>query len=183
MWRDASTFKVTVLDAAGAGEGPKVNASGEGALVTVMGVLHNAPGTSPRSEASYRMRVGNFGQSGETPKLLRFFARDHDNANASYDSGDQLVVQFDMATNRGACLTEVVSYDNLPYCARRAAGGSEYVDSLLTLSSPMGANYSGVWEDSSTFVLTVVQSLPGAEHAPRPYDTVLKLSELSLIHI
>ena len=177
VWRDASTFKVTVLDAAGAGEGPKVNASGEGALVTVMGVLHNAPGTSPRSEASYRMRVGNFGQSGETPKLLRFFARDHDNANASYDSGDQLVVQFDMATNRGACLTEVVSYDNLPYCARRAAGGSEYVDSLLTLSSPMGANYSGVWEDSSTFVLTVVQSLPGAEHAPRPYDTVLKLSE------
>jgi hypothetical protein len=57
----------------------------------------------------------------------------------------------------------------------RSAGGVVYVDSLLQMSSPIGANYSGAWEDGSTFVITVTDPLPDAEHAPRPYDTVLKI--------
>ena len=77
--------------------------------------------------------------------------------------------------SRGACLQPAISTDNLPYCARRASGSEEYVDSLLTLSAPIGANYTGEWDDGSTFVVTVTVPFPDAEYAPRPFDTMLKI--------
>ena len=174
VWSDASTFVVTVLDPTGAAEGPQVNET-SGAVVSVAGRLQNAPRTSALSAASYRMRVGDFGDADASPSLLRFFARDHDNANASYDAGDQLVVQFDRAVKPGACLEHSISVDNLPVCARWPSGGVEMVDALITLSSPIGANYSGEWQDASTLVVTVTQPWPNPEHAPRPYDTVLRI--------
>ena len=174
VWVTPDTFVITVLDPTGAGEGPRVNKT-SGAVLSVASWLHNAPGTSPRSYAEYRIAVGDFGRSESSPRLLRFFARDHDNANASYDAGDQLVMQFDMNVNRGRCLYETTTFDNLPTCARRASGGTDYVDSLLSVSASIGANYSGAWEDGSTFVVTVVDPLPDEEHAPRPFDTVLRI--------
>ena len=180
VWTDDSTFEITILDASGAGGGPPVGKD-DGAVLSVAARLFNAPMTSGESDSSFRLALGNFGRSGATPSLLRFFARDHDNANSSYDAGDQLVVQFDMNVNRGACQQHVISVDNLPICARRASGGMALVDSLLSVSATIGANYSGEWEDGSTFVVTVVTPLPDAEHAPRPYDTVLSIPESARI--
>ena len=177
-WLDESVFVVTILDPTGAGAGPPVGgggATGGGALVSVAGRLYNAPRTSRESGSAMRLSSGDFGRSGQTPQLSAFYARDVDNANASYDAGDQLVVQFDMGVNRGACLRTAISVDNLPICAQRRSGGVSYVDSLLSVSATIGANYSGVWEDASTFVVTVVEPLPDAEHAPRPFDTLLRI--------
>ena len=175
VWRDTSTFEVTILNATGAGEGPNINATA-GTLVAVAGTLRNAAGTSPPSESDYTMHVGDFGRDAQSPRVLRFFVRDHDNANASYDVGDQLVVQFDIAVNRGACQQAAISFDNLPICARRASGGRAYVDSLFSVTASIGANYSGTWDDASTFVVTVIDPLPDPEHAPRPFDTVLSIT-------
>ena len=115
---------------------------------------------------------GSFGALG-APKLVSFFGRDTDNLNSSYDAGDQLVLHFDMAINQATCMSWTTSVDNLPVCARRASGGRDYVDSLFQLTASLGTNYSGAWEDQSTFVITVVDSPPAL--APRPYDTVLRI--------
>ena len=174
IWRDDSTFVVTILDATGAGDGPQINST-SGALVSIAGELRNAPRTSAPSSSSHRMQSGGFGDSTASPKLLSFYARDVDNANASYDVGDQLVVQFDRAVWPGACLEYSTSVDNLPICARWPSGGTDMVDALILVSSPLGANYSGAWADASTLVVTVTEALPDPEYAPRPYDTVIQI--------
>ena len=175
VWLDPSTFLITILDPSGASGGPRINATA-GAVVSVNGTLRNAPGTSEPSRAAYVMSVGDYGRSSDAPRLLRFFARDRDNANTSYDVGDELIVQFDMSVNHGACLEPAMTTDNLPTCMRRASGNEGYVDSLFSMSAPIGANYTGGWADGSTFVVTVTKPFPDAEHAPRPYDTVLKIA-------
>ena len=178
-WLDTSTFVVTILDPTGGGTGPRVGGSSGavvGALVTVAGRLQNAPRTSEFSSASYRLSVGNFGANETVPTLLRFFIRDRDNANASYDALDEMVIQFDRAVLPGRCLQQALSVNNLPICAQRRSGGREYVDSLISVSAPLGAQYSGAWSDGSTFVVTVTEPYPDPEHAPRPYDTVLRIA-------
>ena len=178
-WLDTSTFVVTILDPTGGGTGPRVGGSSGavvGALVTVAGRLQNAPRTSEFSSASYRLSVGNFGANETAPTLLRFFIRDRDNANASYDALDEMVIQFDRAVLPGRCLQQALSVNNLPICAQRRSGGREYVDSLISVSAPLGAQYSGAWSDGSTFVVTVTEPYPDPEHAPRPYDTVLRIA-------
>lgn len=60
-------------------------------------------------------------------------------------------------------------------CRRRASGGVDYVDSLVSLSAPLGINYTGVWADASTLVVTVLA--PHKDVSPRRYDTILSIPE------
>ena len=98
-WRDASTFVVTVLDASGAGDGPRVNGT-SGALVSIASQLYNSPRTSSPSSSSYRMQSGDFGDAAASPSLRAFYVADSDNSNSSYDAGDEILVQFDRAAVR-----------------------------------------------------------------------------------
>ena len=129
------------------------------------GELRNAPRTSRAvTGASITLGDGSFGEL-RAPRLLHFYGRDADNLNASYDVGDQVVLQFDMAVSAANCTRWDVSVDNYRYCARRPEGGMAYVDSLFTLTGALGANYSGAWEDGSTFVITTIDPPPAL--APR----------------
>ena len=70
-----------------------------------------------------------------------------------------------MAVSAANCTRWDVSVDNYRYCARRPEGGMAYVDSLFTLTGALGANYSGAWEDGSSFVITTIHPPPAL--APR----------------
>ena len=66
-------------------------------------------------------------------------ADDPDAGDASYGVGDSLTITLTARTNRGAY-----------------AGGKDFVDSLFSMVPPLGADYSGGWEDGSVFVITVL---------------------------
>lgn len=66
-------------------------------------------------------------------------ADDPDAGDASYGVGDTLTITLTARTNRGAY-----------------AGGKDFVDSLFSMVPPLGADYSGGWEDGSVFVITVL---------------------------
>ena len=136
------------------------------------GQLRNRPGTSSLAYGEHTLSVGNWGEV-RAPRLLRFFARDADNLNASCDTGDELIVQFDMAVNRGECIEWSLSTDNLPVCARRPSGGAAFVDSLFGVTALLGSNYSGAWIDGSTFAITITDA--PRELAPAPFNTLLKV--------
>ena len=171
-WSDRSTFLVTILDPTGASPGgPPINET-SGAVISVAGQLRNRPGTSSLAYGEHTLSVGNWGEV-RAPRLLRFFARDADNLNASCDTGDELIVQFDMAVNRGECMEWSLSTDNLPVCARRPSGGAAFVDSLFGVTALLGTNYSGAWTDGSTFAITITDA--PRELAPAPFNTLLKV--------
>ena len=65
-------------------------------------------------------------------------ADDPDAGDTSYGVGDTLTVTLTARTNRGA-------YE----------GGKGFVDSLFSMEPPLGADYSGGWDDGSVFVITV----------------------------
>ena len=179
QWTDASTLVITAIDVTGAVP-PTVNET-SGTLITVTGQMRNMPGTSGLVSDSIRLGEGTLGEL-RAPRLAGFYGRDVDNLNASYDEGDQIVVQFDMAVNKANCSEWAVSVDNYRYCAKRPEGGADFVDSLFQVTASLGANYSGAWEDASTFVITVIEPPPAQVRdveftslAPRPYDTVLAI--------
>ena len=163
---------MTILDPTGASPGgPPINET-SGAVISVAGQLRNRPGTSSLAYGEHTLSVGNWGEV-RAPRLLRFFARDADNLNASCDTGDELIVQFDMAVNRGECIEWSLSTDNLPVCARRPSGGAAFVDSLFGVTALLGTNYSGAWTDGSTFAITITDA--PRELAPAPFNTLLKV--------
>ena len=173
-WRDASTFVVTVLDASGAGDGPRVNGT-SGALVSIASQLYNSPRTSSPSSSSYRMQSGDFGDAAASRRACALSTwptpttATRLTTRATRSSCSSTAPSLRRAVSRPRPrLTTAPS-------ARRASGGVEFVDSLVTLSSPIGANYSGGWRDASSLVITVLEPYPRAEHAPRPYDTVLRV--------
>jgi len=83
---------------------------------------------------------GNFG-SAAPPKLVRFDALNSapTGIHTQIEDGDRFRIQFDRPTDRSEAL-----------------GNMRYVDSLFTFSHPLGADYSGAWVDSSTFVVSVL---------------------------
>ena len=73
---------MTILDPTGASPGgPPINET-SGAVISVAGQLRNRPGTSSLAYGEHTLSVGNWGEV-RAPRLLRFFARDADNLNAS----------------------------------------------------------------------------------------------------
>ena len=75
--------------------------------------------------------------------VLSAVADDADHADSDFNAGDTVTLTLDRATNRGGGPWE---------------GGKAFVDTLLRFDHAMGADYSGVWRDASTFVFTAIDT-------------------------
>ena len=77
------------------------------------------------------------------PELVAFEAHDPDNADTIWSDGDQLLLRFDMPTDRG-----------------RNAGGKAFADNLLVFSDELGVDYSAAWSDASTLRVVALAEHP-----------------------
>ena len=137
-WRDDSTFVITVLNASESA--PQLGVTN--VMITNTSELRNRASTSPVSEGIGVELDGHFGTS--QPVLTGFTVR---GAARAYGAGDVYVVGFDRTTDLGG-----------------TRGGKRYVDSLFEFSQPVGLDYSGAWQDDSTFHVVVLDA--GSPSAP-----------------
>lgn len=94
---------------------------------------------------------GNFGAV-LTPKLNTFVARDEDNGDEVLSIGDTLTLGFDVASDRGGEPLKFYPSDPANRILRQG------VDRLFIFSDAIGTDYSGVWSDPSTLVLTITNA-------------------------
>ncbi|HSA98338.1 MAG TPA: hypothetical protein VLF17_04595 [Candidatus Nitrosotenuis sp.] len=111
--------------------------------VNVAGNLKNAAGTSLPSDSQSSVLAGNFGTRAG-PSILSIKAEDSANDDSIYNADDAITVTFSEPTNQPSVATKA----NL--------------NSLFTFSQVLGANYTGVWVNPFTLVITVKNST-GAE--------------------
>ena len=161
-WRDDSTFVVRLLDPT------DVVPSVEGLVpfstrpsdlrvstaggANLPGALIQNRGVSADRTADPTVVVpvaGNFGVV-RSPRLVRFEARDQDNGDDVLSEGDDFLLQFDVATDRGGAPRAFFPED--PY--NRASRAE--VDRLLVFSGVLGEDYTGLWSDESTLVVSIV---------------------------
>ena len=112
-----------------------------------MRVLPNAQvrasgGFSDVTDASYDFVASDFGQPGP-PVMLAVVMADYDNFDTDWSGEDTLTVTFDRATDHGR---------------QGKAGPRAYVDSLFEFDHVLGEDYSGVWSDLSTFVISSIDT-------------------------
>ena len=149
-WNDTSTFIIEIEDSTGAGI-VELGATRVFPSVRSNAVrLRNSAGCPASvAEASCLMPftpppmrlVGDFGQLPEAPVFVEVIAEDYDNLDAIYSANDTISLKFDRPTNKGGGET---------------SGGTEYVDSLLNFSTPLGNAYSGRWnEEGTAFDITI----------------------------
>ena len=81
--------------------------------------------------------------------MLSLVARDPDKGDSIYSEGDLIAVTFNQATNRA----------NLP----EQAVSKAQIDRLFQFSHSLGADYSGHWPNSSTFIITVLDATGNGE--------------------
>ena len=112
-----------------------------------MQVLTTAPHISPRSDLGKDPRVA--------PLLAAVVGDDPDAGDLEFGSGDTLTLFFDRPTN--------ISTDLIGGVQPR-----EYVDSVMSVSEPLGIEYDGRWLDTSTFRVHVRD---GYLPAPQINDT------------
>ena len=87
--------------------------------------------------------VGDFGKDPHIPPLLlTAVAADPDDGDAAFGTGDTITIKFDRALN--------VSQTMIGY-----PRDMSYVDSLFTVSEPLGSEYEGQWTDASTFRIEI----------------------------
>lgn len=163
-WRDDSTFVVRLIDPTDII--PSVEglvpfstrpsdlrvstAGGEG----LSGAIIQNRGVSMDRVASASIVVpvsGNFGKV-RSPQLVGFEARDLDNGDAVISEGDELVLTFDVATDRGGAQRTFYASDMANMASRTE------VDRLFSFSSSLGSAYTGLWIDESTLVVTILNS-------------------------
>lgn len=77
------------------------------------------------------------------PVLLSALAEDPDNGDTTFGNGDRLTLYFDRPTNVSSLILDA------------GPQPQEYVDSLFTISEPLGSRYGGQWLDASTFRIDV----------------------------
>ena len=75
---------------------------------------------------------------------------DPDSSDSVYSAGDRVRVYFDQATDMASSAANGYA----------VAGDRAYVDSLMSFSMPLGLQYMGVWNDASTFTVTIISTLP-----------------------
>ena len=110
------------------------------------GNLRNLPPSHATSNANYPSvkLVGDFGPSNIF--ITDFFAEDADNLDDEFSSGDSLLVTFSHRTNQGG----------LPGLMNK-----QQLDSLLTFTYPIGANYTGQWSSDSTKIYIYIYEATG----------------------
>ena len=97
--------------------------------------------------------TGDFGKDpAQSPLLIAAEMDDPDDGDSSFGNGDVITVAFDRPTN----VSELALSNNPAAIGFDKRTRMEYVDSLFTLSEPLGDEYSGAWLDASTFEITVV---------------------------
>ena len=93
------------------------------------------------------------------PQIVRFEARDVDNADEVVSAGDALEIVFDRLARPPARLCSGRAEGG---CA--ASGGRGFVDSLFEFSQPLGVAYSGAWSNAFTFVITITDAANASVH-------------------
>lgn len=140
-WSDDRTFQVRALDTVG-GELRLCNHAGctpqEQSNVTIVGVLRNRGGTSSIAQSSTHLSgVSDRG----APELERFEVSDPDNLDYVFSNEDQVMVTFDRSSDLGA-----------------VEATRKRVDALFSFNIPLGEDYSGLWLDDSTFIITITDT-------------------------
>lgn len=169
-WRDDSTFVVGLIDPTDiipsvAGRVPfstrpahlEVATAGSLGPPMLPGALIQNRGVSSDRIASSSVIVPVSGDFGEvaSPTLTGFDARDLDNGDAILSEGDQLVLTFSVATDRGGATRTFYPSD-----AANVASQSD-IDRLFSFSSSVGEEYTGLWVDERTFIITIVNATGG----------------------
>lgn len=137
IWANARTLQITIVSPATA----TVSTASIGHLsftVKATGNLKNQAETSLASTAVSPPLSGTFGTAAG-PFFLSLVANDPDGGDAVYGAGDTITATFSAPTNQpfGPSLDKA----NL--------------DSLFTFSQNLGADYTGVWTNPVTLVITI----------------------------
>ena len=141
VWRSDSLFEVRVLDTIGgalllcnhAGCAPEQQSN-----VTVVGTLRNRGASSLATDA--RAHLSGISGNG-APQIERFEVSDPDNLDYVFSDNDAINITFDRSSDLGTVE------------AKRAR-----VDALFSFNIPLGEDYSGEWQDDSTFRITIVDT-------------------------
>jgi len=138
-WKNPLTLEITVGDSTG-------GTATVGVLTLTVNAganLKNAENTSLVSTSLSPTLTGSFGEK-EGPSIKSLVADDPDNSDSIFSNGDTLNIRFNEPTN---------TPDPAP------AGLSKTdLDALFTFSQEIGDSYSGSWIDSSTLVITILDS-------------------------
>ncbi|KNC53903.1 uncharacterized protein AMSG_09866 [Thecamonas trahens ATCC 50062] len=102
---------------------------------------------------------GNFLARSAAPQIVAVVGRDDgevDEVNDDFTVGDTVTVVFDMETNA-------------PFAGNKVA-----IDALLNFSTPLGANYSGVWTSPATnLTITIHNTSIAADQRPQSEEPVI----------
>ena len=134
-WRSTSTFAVTAVDPLMGN--PTLALTSARVLAEVRAEAGTGLSANLNTSA-VQMLTGDFGKE-VTPVATGFDTVDPDNSELAYGAGDTLTLSFSLPTNRDS-----------------ASPQRSYVDSLFAFSPQFGDDYSGAWDDDSTFVITVL---------------------------
>lgn len=97
--------------------------------------------------------TGDYGKDpAQSPLLIAAVMDDPDDGDSTFGNGDVIMISFDRPTN----VSDLALSGNPAAIGFDKGTKMDYVDSLFTLSEPLGDEYSGEWLDASTFEITVI---------------------------
>ena len=136
IWQSRQVLVITILDSTGATP-PAIN----GLIVKVResGNLRNYPPSAAPSTSS-GVLTGNWGM--QLPYIIGFIGADPQARDSVYGAGDTLTFLFDRDTD-----TATLGFGKV---------GKSVVDDLFLFSRSIGADYTGQWANTRTFVITIV---------------------------
>ena len=140
-WSSPSILQIQIIDASSGN--PQIGVST--LTVKAAGNLKNEASTSLPSTATSLALTGNFGtKSG--PSITSLIAADPDSADAIFSNGDTITIKFSENTNRADSTPDVEGLTKAD------------LENLFSFSQRIGDNYSGVWSNSQTLVITIDDS-------------------------
>ena len=148
VWTDSSTLEVLATSIASPPWPVQL-----GMTVAVQGDVQSPLLNAPPSRTVATL------SSGPLPRIVSFVATDPDNGDTQLSTGDTLSITFDERARPAAevCMSR---FGNPSWpCAM--SGGKPLVDELFDFSHPLGADYSGVWVNDFTFVVTIINPTGG----------------------
>ena len=122
--------------------------------------LRNLGGTSPPVPSEHALTMGGSLGSEAAPRIVTMTASDPDNSGAAYSNGDLITILFDVAVLvKYRFWWDVMPTDpNIGGLVKGVGGPRLYVNGLFDFSGKLGEDYSGVWQDTSTFVITLTDT-------------------------
>eukprot|EP00960_Hanusia_phi_P054073 762534-Hanusia_phi.AAC.2 len=136
IWVSRSVFRITILNTTFSSP-PKIGVTT--VSIKLSADLRNFPPTAAPSTAT-AILGGNFGLI--VPRILLLTARDPRARDSVYGAGDEIILTFDLPTNRAGRASSVLSRTQ--------------VDAMFMFSLPLGRDYQGSFVDDKNFVITVL---------------------------